>query len=195
MDFTREGLTGWGELPEDAARTLLSRIMKDYNRLVGGQEDLNKVTDPYRLTLYKVMCELSIQGDYDLAKSCQPLDVNDRERMDHALNELVKLINKAHGHANEEGFGLPGQHSSLHVQSLRESAQISPRNSERSILSQYENSSERKALLKQYPHPEGYESESEKTHTSQHYMIPISHFHLPSTLRGSANTSTLGTSG
>jgi hypothetical protein len=64
------------------------------------------------------MCELSIKDNHDLGQPCQTLNPRDEDTMKFVMNQLVGLMNKAHGHAAEEVDETGNSKLHLHAENL-----------------------------------------------------------------------------
>jgi hypothetical protein len=79
----------------------LSLEIDKYNNLVQqGEAALKKVNDPYILTLYNVICGLSIASEYDIDRGCKQIEGLTFQKI--VKEHLTRLLNKAHSHADEE---------------------------------------------------------------------------------------------
>jgi hypothetical protein len=99
QDLTTPGL----KLSKSDVIARLVMIIRGYNQLVAsGEEALSKVDDPYLVALYTDMCDLSIANNYGSDNPCQRINLED----DIIMQQLVVLMNKAHGHAQGEVYPL-----------------------------------------------------------------------------------------
>jgi hypothetical protein len=90
-------LTGT-KLSREQVETELEKFITEYNRIVAKPGDLSDNDNPYSLTLFTVMCELSIRGKYNLQHECNTIDSSDAD----IKNELVHLMNEE-GSGNDDG--------------------------------------------------------------------------------------------
>jgi hypothetical protein len=75
----------------------IKRVIIEYNRLVRSKVTRLKVRairDPFILTMFSVLCEVSIEGEYRLRRKCMPIE---QRSIDGAVTVLSQLIRDSHG--------------------------------------------------------------------------------------------------
>jgi hypothetical protein len=95
-----DGSEGGPSLNKEEIKGHVTEVIGEYNRIIGAKNskaELDKVNDPYLLTLDTVLCEMSTGKPYSLSADCKEID----EANNEIQTQLADLIHKAHHEEHE----------------------------------------------------------------------------------------------